>query len=92
MLFLIVASFSGQCHDICDLVFLLLEFALQNLDDCLELGSLLITLLCLILQQVVFLPDLSELILKHLDLFLVCIQLLHDGHLLFVGNARLSSL
>ena len=69
-----------------------LKFSLENLDDCLVLGGLLVTLLLLLLQEVVFLPGLSELGLNHLDLLLVRLQLLRDGNLLLVGDSLLRAL
>ena len=69
-----------------------LEFGLENLDDSLVLGSLLVALLLLLLQEVVFFPGLSERILHHLGLLLIRLQLLRDGNLLLVGDSLLCTL
>ena len=64
-----------------------LKFRLENLDDGLVLGGLLVALLLLLLKEVVLFPGLGELVLNHRGLLLVRLELLRDGNLLLVGDS-----
>ena len=61
-----------------------LKLCLENLNNSLEFCCLLVTLLLLLFKHITFFFYWIKLTLAHLNLLLIGLQLLCDGHLLFI--------